>query len=145
MASDQERAFQKALKADPKDLATRLAYADWLEEQGRKLDALKQRVKAGVSEVQYRLRRKSDGLFSEGKGERWSAQGKGWRRLADIKAHLAGSAWSGAYGGSTAWSDLEIVVFEVRPQAVATLGFSVRATGPYRHHVVMEKPPGDMA
>jgi uncharacterized protein (TIGR02996 family) len=141
MASKEERAFLKAIKEDASDTTSRLAYADWLEEQGRKLDALEQRVKGGVSEAQYKLRRKSDGLFSEGKGDRWSAQGKSWRRLADIKAHLAACSWFKSYGRGTPWSDLEIVVFEVRPHPVANLAFSLRGGTLYRREVVIERPP----
>ncbi len=131
MATADERGFLKAIKEKPDDVATRLAYADWLEEQARPLDAVRQRAEAGVSEVQYRLRRKSDGLFSDG-GEnapvRWVAQGKAWRKREYLLSHLRGhlKMYRSHYGHGTPWDDLEICVFEVRPQLVVTLSFSVK-------------------
>ncbi|MCI0703664.1 MAG: TIGR02996 domain-containing protein, partial [Planctomycetia bacterium] len=90
MTSD-ERGFQLAIKKNPKDLTAHGAYADWLEEHDRPYEAALQRAKAGLSEVYFKLRRKSDGLFSEGNEQRygkkshWSAKGKMWRKLADLR------------------------------------------------------------
>jgi hypothetical protein len=82
----------------------------------------------------------SDGLFSEASsqrsGKKWSAKGKAWRKLADLRAHFAGYIRHHAYSerlpgkvlynGDTAWEDLEIVVVEVREREGVTLPVSVR-------------------
>src|SRR5262245_58688936 len=104
-----EAAFVAYLEASPEDAAAHAAYADWLEEHGRTLEAAEQRQAAGLSEVHYKLRRKSDGLFCDGRdprrrlglgGYQWSKRGKSWRRLDDLRAHLAAvRPGSGAYGG----------------------------------------------
>jgi uncharacterized protein (TIGR02996 family) len=115
MSSD-ERGFLLAIKKNPKDVTARSAYADWLDEHDRPYEAALQRGKAGLSEVYYKIRRKSDGLFSTGnKGWTtmgWSEGGKMWRRLTDLLAHMRGLSDT-TYGG-TAWKDLEVVFFEVR-------------------------------
>jgi uncharacterized protein (TIGR02996 family) len=138
-----EQGFLKALKENPEDTTTRLVYADWLEEQGRTHEALQQRVKAGVSEIRYKLRRKTDGLFSEGADWRvaWSAQGRVWSQLGHLKAHLTTLASQDSYGG-TPWGDLEVVVFEVRTQAVAVLPVAF-ADGPYRRRAVIDPSGGN--
>src|SRR5262249_8862958 len=84
-----EQGFLQAIEQTPGDTTTHLAYADWLEEQGRPHDAILQRIAAGVSEANYKLRRTSDGLYSEGNG-RWTTGGKVWRRLEHLKSHLTG-------------------------------------------------------
>jgi uncharacterized protein (TIGR02996 family) len=127
----QEQGFLQALQEKPDDAASRLAYADWLEEHGRPLNALEQRAKAGVSEAQYKVRRKSDGLFSEG-GERrvvWSAKGKAWLHLVAVRAHLTAHRYKTAYADSVPWSDVEVVVIELRPQQVATFPVLVENSG----------------
>jgi uncharacterized protein (TIGR02996 family) len=118
-----EKGFRLALKKNPADTTARCAYADWLEEHQRPYEAAQQRAKAGQSEVYYKIRRKSDGLFSNGnKGGTamgWSEGGKMWRRLTDLLAHMRGLS-DKTYGG-TPWKDLEVVLFEVRVTFTATL------------------------
>jgi uncharacterized protein (TIGR02996 family) len=115
MADSEERGFLKALKENTKDATTRMAYADWLEEH-------QQRVKAGVSEARYRLRRKSDGLFFEAYTH-WTARGRHWRTLSAAKAYL--NSWAGyEHFNGTPWSEIEIDVVEVRTQVIASLSIS---------------------
>jgi uncharacterized protein (TIGR02996 family) len=113
-----ERAFLAALKENAKDVATRLAFADWLEENERPYEAMLQRVKAGVSEARFRIRRKSDGLFFDGRG--WSEKGKDWKQLGHVRAHFTQDSLNRLYNG-TEWDDLEVVVYEVRVQPIAVL------------------------
>jgi uncharacterized protein (TIGR02996 family) len=143
-----EQGFLNALKESPEDTTTRLVFADWLEEQGRLHEALQQRVQAGVAKARYHLRRKSDGLFAEartssrrrrGRAVAWSTEGRAWSDLGHLKAHLRALARNGSYDG-TPWSDLEIVVFEVRPQLVATLPFSF--SGKYPRKVLIDLSEG---
>jgi uncharacterized protein (TIGR02996 family) len=124
--SAEERAFLKALKEAPGDAATLLAYADWLEEHDRPYRAMMQRVRAGVSQGRYKLRRKSDGLFAQGRPGRvkWSAQGKEWDKLTSLRAHLGVASPHETYGG-TPWEDVEIAVYEVRVQFVQALAVSL--------------------
>ena len=122
-----EKGFLIALEQNPDDATARAAYADWLEEHGRRYEAILQRGRAGVSEVYFKLRRKSDGLFSgcdTHKPSDWSAKGgKMWRQLSSLRAHLASyersHRWAYlkkpiTYLGDTAWDDLEVVVVELR-------------------------------
>ena len=62
----EELAFRRALKAEPKDLVTVRAYADWLTDRGRRCDSARLLAKHGLAEVRYRLRRKSTGEYIEG-------------------------------------------------------------------------------
>src|SRR3954470_19625319 len=99
-----EKGFLHALEQNPDDTTARAAYADWLEKHGRRYEAILQRGRAGVSEVYFKLRRKSDGLFSDcntHKPDGWSATGKMWRELSGLRAHLAG------YERSNRWSYLK--------------------------------------
>jgi uncharacterized protein (TIGR02996 family) len=124
----EEMSFLRALEADPTDRTTLLAYADWLEEHDRPYRAMLQRVQAGVSQVRFKVRRKSDGLFAE-RGTRhvqWSSGGVEWERLSSVRAHLAAGSHNKLYGDNTPWDDVEIVAFEVRVQAVGTLPFSIQ-------------------
>ncbi len=128
-----ENGFLLALEQNPDDTTARAAYADWLEEHDRRYEAILQRGLAGISEVYFKLRRKSDGLFSEcdthdPKG--WSTKGKMWRELSSLRAHMAGCERSHRWGnpkkaipylGNTAWNDLEVVVVELRLVEGATL------------------------
>jgi uncharacterized protein (TIGR02996 family) len=126
-----EKGFLHAIEADPNDATARGAYADWLEEHGRRYEAIQQRGAAGISEVYFKLRRKSDGLFSECDAHKrvpWTAKGKAWHDLDRLRAHMASYARSHAYGnrpvlylGQTAWDDLEVVVVELRQVEGATL------------------------
>ncbi|MDY3558491.1 TIGR02996 domain-containing protein [Gemmata sp. JC673] len=87
-----ERGFLATLDTNPNDHTARAAYADWLDEQGRRYEAALERGRAGLSEVYFKIRRKSDGLFSEGAEPRgvkkWSALGKMWPKLHVLQAHL---------------------------------------------------------
>jgi uncharacterized protein (TIGR02996 family) len=149
MPTTEERGFLKAIKENPRDVATRLAYADWLEEQNRPYDALQQRVKAGISEMRFKLRRKSDGLFSDAGWPtiEWSEKGKDWRRIGDAKGHLTGFSRGQPDYGGVPWADVEIVVFEVRIQPVATMALSLAEPQRwgYRPVVVAEPIPLDLA
>src|SRR5262245_61784312 len=127
MSNATELGLLRAIEENPGDVASRLAYADWLEEQGRPYEAMQQRVKAGVSEARFKVRRKSDGLFSEGgeKGIQWSARGKEWKQLGHVRAHLVQGRYKALYGDNTAWDNLEITVFEVRVQLVTALPLAI--------------------
>src|SRR5215471_7261483 len=144
--TSEENGFLLALKADPNDTTARSAYADWLDEHNRSYEALLQRDKAGVSEAWFKLRRKSDGLFSDGRSTssrapiRWSAKGKMWRRLSDLRSHMMNIRGSGSYGGM-AWEDLEVVVIEIRSVAAAVLPVLVEPS-PRRAWTIKE-PLGD--
>ncbi len=128
----EEQGFLLSLKENPDDTTARSAYADWLDEHDRPYEALLQRDKAGVSEVWFKLRRKSDGLFSDGRpassrqSVRWSAKGKMWRKLSDLRSHMLNMRDRSAYGGKTPWDDLEIVVIEVRVVTAAVLPILVK-------------------
>jgi uncharacterized protein (TIGR02996 family) len=145
VATTHEEGFLKAIEDMPDDVTSRQVYADWLEEQGRPYEAMQQRVLAGVSEARFKIRRKSDRLFSEGgtKTKKWSATGKEWRRLDHLRSHLTAYCGRGAYEG-TPWADLEIVVYEVRPQAIASLRVD-RRSDPARGRrlrIFIEEPAG---
>ena len=140
MADAEERGFLAALKQDAKDVTTRLAYADWLEEHDRPYEAMQQRVKAGVSEARFKVRRKSDGLFYDGRGG-WSSKGKEWRQLAHVRAHFTSDAWSPRYYG-VKWQDVEVVVFEVRVRTVAALPVTRKEERHLRQVTVHEPKPG---
>jgi uncharacterized protein (TIGR02996 family) len=126
-ADEQERGFLLALEEKPDDVPTLLAYADWLEEHGRPYRAMLRRVQAGVSQVRYKIRRKSDGLFADSGGMRvsWSAGGKEWEKLSSVRAHLAVGSSNDKYGTNTPWEDVEIVAIEVRVHVVGTVPFSL--------------------
>jgi uncharacterized protein (TIGR02996 family) len=120
-----EKGFLLALEKDPNDTTARAAFADWLDEHGRRYEAILQRARAGVSEVFYKLRRKSDGLYSDcnpHKPDGWSAKGKMWNELSSLRAHMGSYArsrrWRSKtripYIGNTDWDDLEVVVIELR-------------------------------
>lgn len=129
-ATPEERGFLDAIEQNPDDTTARAVYADWLDEHDRPYEAVLQRERAGVAEVRYKLRRKSDGLFAcgqlpwnwGGEGEFWSRQGKLWRKLSQLQEHISRARrWSAKTYGRTPWSDVEIAVVEVRPVVVATL------------------------
>jgi uncharacterized protein (TIGR02996 family) len=115
----EENGFLASIKKDPKDVTARSAYADWLDEHDRPYEAAFQRSKAGLSEVFFQLRRKSDGLFSTAQRRnayspmRWAAKGKMWRKITDLHSHMRGLANTSTYAG-TPWNDVEVVVQEVR-------------------------------
>src|SRR5262249_20729322 len=115
----EERGFLASLKQNPKDTTSRLAYADWLEEHDRPYEAMLQRVKAGGSEGRFKVRRKSHGLFFDGKGG-WSTKGKDWRQLGHVRGHFTSDSYNARYYG-TKWDDLEVVVFEIRVRPVTVL------------------------
>ena len=121
MAEAEEKGFVKAIKENPGDVASRLAYADWLEEHGRRHDAIHQRSAAGVSWVVYKIRRKSDGLYSDGRGD-WNKKGKAWPNLGLLKQHLSAVTYKARFA-STPWAELEIAVFEMplRPTVILAL------------------------
>lgn len=120
MADVDERGLLKAIKENPGDVASRLAYADWLEEHGRRHDAIHQRAAANVSWVVYKIRRKSDGLYADRTG--WNEKGKAYSKLGLVKQQLSSFSYDGKYAGEK-WSNLEIAVFEMplRPAVVMTL------------------------
>ena len=114
-----EKGFLATLKKNPQDVTARAAYADWLDEHERPYEAALQRSKAGLSEVFFQIRRKSDGLFSTGNRAnayspmKWAAKGKMWRKLTDLHSHIRGMMDTTSYGG-TPWEGIEVVVTEVR-------------------------------
>src|SRR5262245_10200245 len=128
MPGVEEKGFLQSIEEDPEDVATRLAYADWLEEHQRSYEAMLQRVEAGVSEARYKVRRKSDGLFSEGGASnvQFSSNGAEWKKVSSVRAHLSQNAPQGLYGGNTPWDDVEIVVYEVRTHLIGTLPYSFK-------------------
>jgi uncharacterized protein (TIGR02996 family) len=138
MPDAEERGFLAALKEDAKDVTTRLAYADWLEEHERKYEAVLQRVKAGVSEARFKIRRKSDGMLADGRGG-WSNKGKEWRRLADVRTVFHHNRGRPRYYGVD-WEELEVVVLEIRVQTAAAL--PVRRTSQSNNVVSIDEPRG---
>jgi uncharacterized protein (TIGR02996 family) len=143
--SAEEAGFITAIEKNPNDATTHLAYADWLDEHDRPIEAAEQRDKGGVSELYYRVRRKSDGLFSEGPepryrhpGYRWTTKGKMWRTLSSLRAHLAGCRWAGLYGGNTPWKDIEITVVEIRINTLAV--WPVKVEG---RHLAIGEPQSE--
>jgi uncharacterized protein (TIGR02996 family) len=129
--TSEENGFLLALEQNPDDTTGRAAYADWLDEHDRPYEAILQRDKAGVSEAWFKLRRKSDGLFSDGRSTsrhtpiRWSAKGKMWRRLSDLRSHMVNMRGRGSYGGLP-WEELEVVVIEIRAATAAVLPILVQ-------------------
>ncbi|MBN9122424.1 MAG: TIGR02996 domain-containing protein, partial [Planctomycetes bacterium] len=73
----EERGFVLALKKDPTDATARGAYADWLDEHGRHYDAVLQREAAGLSELRFKVRRKSGGPFSEARRDNTGERSRG--------------------------------------------------------------------
>jgi uncharacterized protein (TIGR02996 family) len=128
MPGVEEQGFLGAIEENPQDVATRLAYADWLEEHQRSYEAMLQRVEAGVSEARYKVRRKSDGLFSEGGSSnvQFSSGGAEWKKASSVRAHLTQNAPGKLYGGNTPWEDVEVVVYEVRTHFIGTLPYSFK-------------------
>jgi uncharacterized protein (TIGR02996 family) len=140
----EENGFLASIEKNPKDATARGAYADWLDEHGRHYDAMLQRAAAGLSEVFFKIRRKSDGRFSEGaegrhKGnEPWTTRGKLWPTLNHLRAHLTSQIadhnwrrWTAQaparflYQGDTPVEDLEVVVVELRFTVGARMSLSL--------------------
>lgn len=121
-----ESAFLKSIKRQPSEPNHRLVFADWLDEHGRVYEAFEQRVKAGFSLAQFKLRRKSDGLFSSGGGNyvTWTTHGKVFRRLNNLQLHLRHHARSLKYADQVPWDQLEVVVFEERLDHIASFGLN---------------------
>jgi uncharacterized protein (TIGR02996 family) len=152
----EERGFLSAIKKSPTDATARGAYADWLDENGRPYEALLQRGKAELSEVYFKIRRKSDGLFSEGTttsgGSHWSTKGKLWRKLHVLRSHLRNyvqlhRAWTSVrfvvkYYDDTSWDDLEVVVVEVRVTVGAVLPLVLRQDQSGPAEVIITEPLG---
>jgi uncharacterized protein (TIGR02996 family) len=127
----EERGFLAAIKKNPDDATARSAYADWLDEHDRPYEAALQRSKAGLSEVFYKIRRKSDGLFSTAQRAnsyspmKWSATGKMWRKVGDLHSHMRNLSNTKTYAG-TPWDDVEVVVTEVRVTFSTALPITVQ-------------------
>jgi uncharacterized protein (TIGR02996 family) len=150
--SPDEAGFIAFLEANPNDATAHAAYADWLAEHGRPVEAAFQRDAAGLSHVSYKLRRKSDGLFSEGRevgrssnNYRWTMQGKSWSSLGELKAHLsalrrADPKYGGSGAAGTRWSDLEIVIVEVRTVTLAHLPLTYGNPKKGTPHVTIGEP-----
>jgi uncharacterized protein (TIGR02996 family) len=141
MPDAEERGFLAALKEDAKDVTTRLAYADWLEEHERPYEAMLQRVKAGVSEARFKIRRKSDGTFFDIKGQSWTAKGKDWKQLSHVRGHFTGESHAPRYYG-TEWDDLEVVVYEIRVRPVSVLTVTQEPRQTYGRVVTVHEPKG---
>ena len=135
-AGREEAGFLVALEKDAEDTTTRAAYADWLDEHNRACEAAVQRDKAGLSEVWYKVRRKTDGLFAEPEGPKfWTKTGKRWRSLKQVVPHIHNVSEGGRYL-AVKWENLEVVVTEIRPQDIGTLLVSVRHPYPQWPSVV---------
>jgi uncharacterized protein (TIGR02996 family) len=143
VADTVERGFLAALKDDAKDVTTRLAYADWLEEHDRPYEAMLQRIKAGVSEARFKIRRKSDGLFFDRTGG-WSEKGKDWKQLGHIRAHFTRESHASHYYGAK-WDDLEVVVYEVRVQPVTVLTITQVPQPRYGRTVTVHEPDAGLS
>ncbi len=138
-AEPDEAGFLVAIQKQPDDRTARVAYADWLDEHDRPYEAAVQRDKAGVSEVWYMLRRKTDGLFANRHrdgGIVWSATGKRWRSLKELVPHINNMSRRGGYAGTTKYEDLEVVVIEIRPLDVALLPVSLHYPYPQYPSIV---------
>jgi uncharacterized protein (TIGR02996 family) len=149
--STEENGFLAAIEKNPDDRNARVAYADWLDEHSRPYEALLQRDLAGVSEAWFKLRRKSDGLYSEGRANyrkpiRWSVKGRMWRKLSDLRSHLVNTHGpkTGHYAENTPREDLEIVVIELRMDAVTVLPILMKPDTRYtwRSILVIVEPLG---
>jgi uncharacterized protein (TIGR02996 family) len=146
----EEKGFVAALKKNSEDATARGAYADWLDEHGRTYEALIQRDKAGIAEAWFKLRCKTTGLFSEGLASgrhkiAWSAKGRMWRTLGSLRSHLTGLSYEQRYGGQS-WSELEVIVIELRPAVTATLPVTVtkKITGFHRgRSIKVVEPHGE--
>jgi uncharacterized protein (TIGR02996 family) len=125
LAEGEEVGFLLALRKSPDDRTVRAAYADWLEERDRPYEAAVQRDRAGLSEVWYKLRRKTDGLFAEPDSpgpEYWTRTGKRWRSLKALVPHVISmSDRRGSSYFGVKWANLEVVVIEIRPVEIGTL------------------------
>jgi len=71
-----------------------------------------------MSEIrtEYKIRRRSDGLFSSGGGwPTWTKKGKTWKRRGDVGSHLTYAVSRRALGtyGDTPYEDIEIVTYDV--------------------------------
>jgi uncharacterized protein (TIGR02996 family) len=136
LAEPEEATFLVAIQKDAGDVNTRAAYADWLDEHNRPYEAAVQRDKGGVSEVWYKLRRTTDGLFAEPDNpNRWTNTGKRWRSLKQLLLHVRSLSGAGHYL-QVRFEDVEVVVIEVRPQTVGTLPVSARRPYPQWPNVV---------
>jgi len=127
----EERGFLAAIEKNPDDATARAAYADWLEEHERPYEAALQRGKAGLSEVFFKIRRKSDGLFSTAQRAhasapmKWATTGKMWRKVGDLHSHMRNLSDSRTYAG-TPWEDIEVAVMEVRVTYSTALPIAVQ-------------------
>jgi len=141
--TSEEKGFLAAIKKDPDDATARGAYADWLDEHGRRHDAMLQRSAAGLSEI----RRKTDGLFSEGAEGRhagkvpWTTKGKMWPTMAHLRSHLnseipyysrSGRKKPYLYQRDTPLSDLEVIVVELRFVVGARMALAVQFDQGYK-------------
>lgn len=64
------------------------------------------------SHREYKIRRRSDGLFSSGgRSVKWSVRGKTWRNSGALKNHLHQHIDQKTYGG-TGWDQLEAIEME---------------------------------
>ena len=145
----EERGFLAAIKKNSDDATARSAYADWLDEHERPYEAAQQRSKAGLSEVFFKIRRKSDGLFSTAQRAhayapmKWTTAGKMWRKVSDLHSHMRNRSDTKTYAG-TAWDDLEVVVLEVRVTYSTALPIAVQKTL-YRSVPTVVEPLGKNA
>jgi len=107
--------WQEALRKAPGDSVLRLAYADWLEERGRPLEACKVRQEAGAGTL----------IFSLWHPE-WGEKRVGpWTSLVHLKNHVEGKQRSKyrnrdayeAHGKAVPVAEL-VVVIEWRAHAV---------------------------
>jgi uncharacterized protein (TIGR02996 family) len=82
-----EKEWKVALAGSPDDNTLRLAYADWLEEQGEQLRACQVRQDAGAGTLVYSLWHPSWGDKRYGE----------WKQLAHLQSHVRPKSRSGKY------------------------------------------------
>ena len=82
-----EKEWRAALAKSPDDNTLRLAYADWLEEQGEQLRACRVRQDAGAGTLVYSLWHPSWGDKRYGE----------WKQLAHLQSHVRPKSRLGLY------------------------------------------------
>ena len=98
-----EAQWRAALAAAPEDNTLRLAYADWLEEQGEQLRACQVRQDAGAGTLVYSLWHPSWGTKRVGE----------WTKLQHLQSHVRPKSRLGWYRRTRTRSSKEVRVSEL--------------------------------
>jgi uncharacterized protein (TIGR02996 family) len=120
-----EREWKAALARSSDDNTLRLAYADWLEEQGEQLRACQVRQDAGAGTLVYSLWHPSWGNKRYGE----------WKQLAHLQSHVRPKGHLGTYRRTYATpevpvSELVVIVeWRANPTEITRL--------PYSHDLVI--------